>query len=253
MNTELFKNENFGEIRVLKKDGKEYFVGVDVAKCLQYSNPSKAVIDHCKGVTKIGIPSNGGVQETNVITEGDLYRLIIKSKMPESQKFEEWVFDEVLPAIRKTGGYVAEDRAIDFVNNWLPQVDDVSRNAIATVLEENRRLVLQIEEQKPMVEYAEQVGSSSDSISVGDFAKLVHDENIKIGRNKLFKWLKGNSMLQKDNVPYQRYIDNGVFEVIQNTYTTPYGNKKLSFKTKVTGKGQIYLTEKLRAEFGCDA
>ena len=106
-----FAHNAFGSIRTIELDGKLHFVGVDVARALQYANPSKAVIDHCKGVSKLGIPSDGGVQETNVITEGDMYRLIVKAAdQSKSQqvsenaaKFESWIFDEVLPSIRKTG------------------------------------------------------------------------------------------------------------------------------------------------------
>ncbi|MFR1831845.1 MAG: Bro-N domain-containing protein [Lachnospiraceae bacterium] len=96
---------SFGEIRTVVIDGKIYFVGIDIAKALGYSNPSKAVIQHCKGVTKLGIPSKGGKQETNCIPEGDLYRLVTHSELPSAERFESWVFDEVLPAIRKTGNY----------------------------------------------------------------------------------------------------------------------------------------------------
>lgn len=103
---EIFKNSEFGEIRTVEVDGKPYFVGIDIAKSLGYSNPSKAVIQHCKGVTKLGIPSNGGIQNTNCVTEGDLYRLITHSELKSAEKFESWVFDEVLPSIRKTSSYV---------------------------------------------------------------------------------------------------------------------------------------------------
>ena len=101
---QIFSNEEF-QVRTVEIDGKLYFVGLDVAKALGYSNPSKAVIQHCKGITKTGIPSGGGIQETNCITEGDLYRLITKSELPSAERFESWVFDDVIPAIRKTGSY----------------------------------------------------------------------------------------------------------------------------------------------------
>lgn len=110
---EIFNNPNFGEIRFVEYEGKPYAVGIDVARMLEYTNPSKAIIDHCKGVTKLGIPSSGGQQETNCIPEGDIFRLIVKaadqSKNPQIQekasKIESWIFDEVLPAIRSKGSY----------------------------------------------------------------------------------------------------------------------------------------------------
>ena len=102
---QIFNSEEFGEIRTIEIDGKPYFVGADVAKALGYSNPRKAILDHCKGVTKRDTPTSSGVQSMSYINEGDLYRLIMKSKLPSAEKFESWVMDEVLPAIRKTGSY----------------------------------------------------------------------------------------------------------------------------------------------------
>lgn len=101
----IFENSEFGEIRTVEIDGKPYFVATDVARALGYSNPRKAVNDHCKGVTKCDTPTSSGVQRMSYINEGDLYRLIMKSKLPSAEKFENWVMDEVLPTIRKTGSY----------------------------------------------------------------------------------------------------------------------------------------------------
>ena len=102
---QIFNSEEFGDIRTIEIDGKPYFVGTDVAKALGYSNPRQAILDHCKGVTKRDTPTSSGVQSMSYINEGDLYRLIMKSKLPSAEKFESWVMDEVLPAIRKTGSY----------------------------------------------------------------------------------------------------------------------------------------------------
>lgn len=102
---QIFNSGEFGEIRTIEIDGKPYFVGTDVAKALGYSNPRKAILDHCKGVTKRDTPTSSGIQSMSYINEGDLYRLIMKSKLPSAEKFESWVMDEVLPTIRKTGSY----------------------------------------------------------------------------------------------------------------------------------------------------
>lgn len=102
---QIFNSGEFGEIRTIEIDGKPYFVGVDVAKALGYSNPRKAILDHCKGVTKRDTPTSSGIQSMSYINEGDLYRLIMKSKLPSAEKFESWVMDEVLPTIRKAGSY----------------------------------------------------------------------------------------------------------------------------------------------------
>ena len=140
----IFKNAEFGQIRTVQLNSKTYFVGIDVATALEYANPSKAIINHCKGVTKLGIPSQGGTQETNVIPEGDIYRLVIKAadqsrsqKVKEkAERFENWVFDEVLPSIRKTGTYqpsmleIAETqlKAIKEVHGELKAVDEDLQN-----------------------------------------------------------------------------------------------------------------------------
>lgn len=102
---QIFNSGEFGEIRTIEIDGKPYFVGTDVAKALGYNNPRDAVSRHCKGVVKHDTPTSSGIQSMSYINEGDLYRLIMKSKLPSAEKFESWVMDEVLPTIRKTGSY----------------------------------------------------------------------------------------------------------------------------------------------------
>lgn len=105
-NLQIFSNNEFGEIRTVEIDGNPYFVANDVANALGYSNPRKAIIDHCKGVTKRDTPTSSGVQSMSYINEGDLYRLIMKSKLPSAEKFEKWVMEDILPSIRKNGGYI---------------------------------------------------------------------------------------------------------------------------------------------------
>ena len=105
---EIFKNEQFGEVRTILEGEKVLFCAADVAKALGYTNPNKAVNDHCRAITKRSTPISGKVQSINFIPEGDVYRLIIRSKLPAAEKFELWVFDEVIPTIRKTGGYMTD-------------------------------------------------------------------------------------------------------------------------------------------------
>ena len=106
-NLMTFEDSLFGEIRLVDVEGKPYFVGKDIANALGYANPHRAIREHCKGVNELFAPTNGGMQKIKFIPEGDIYRLIIKSKLPQAEKFERWVFDEVLPQIRKTGGYIS--------------------------------------------------------------------------------------------------------------------------------------------------
>lgn len=141
---QIFNNEEFGQVRIVEVNNKPYFVGIDVAKALGYSNASKAISTHCKNAKKqtIKAPSqNGNVikTETNLIPEGDIYRLIVKSKLPKAEEFEKWVFDNILPTIRKTGGYVANDDM--FVDVYLPFADEQTkllfRSTLSTVRNQN--------------------------------------------------------------------------------------------------------------------
>jgi len=254
---QIFKNEEFGEIRIVEVNGKPYAVGVDIARVLEYSNPSKAVIQHCKGITKLGIPSEGGIQETNVIPEGDIYRLIVKaadqSKNPrikaKAERFERWIFDEVLPSIRKHGAYLTLEK----IEEVLMNPDTIIQ--LATQLKEERQKRLeaekQIEEQKPKVLFANAVMASKTSILVGELAKILRQNGIDIGQNRLFKWLRDNGYLIKRsgtdyNMPTQYSMDLGLFEVKETTITHSDGHISISKTPKVTGKGQLYFINKFK-------
>lgn len=246
---EVFTNEEFGQVRTIVVDEKPYFCASDVAKALGYAKPNNAISQHCKYTLKQGIPhpqSPDKKIEMSFIPEGDVYRLIIRSKLPSAEKFERWVFDEVLPTIHKHGVYMTEQT----IEKVLTDPDFLIQ--LATQLkheQEARRLAeKKIEEQKPLVEFANKVSNTSNVIDMGKMAKLIKDENINIGRNRLFTWLRKNKILMSNNIPYQRYIEGGYFQVKESTYETPYGTKTQQ-TTYVTGKGQIYITEKLRKEF----
>lgn len=131
-NIQIFKNEDFGQVRWLKIGNKDYVVGIDVAKSLGYKDPNSAITRHCKGSVKHPVPTNSGTQIMNVITEGDIYRLTAKSELPGAEKFESWIFDEVLPSIRKTGGYVDNDDL--FINTYLPYADEQTKSMFKTNL-----------------------------------------------------------------------------------------------------------------------
>lgn len=254
---EVFKDEEFGEIRTVQKDDKVLFCGSDVARALGYARPADAISAHCKGVCVLPTPSAGGVQNTKFITEGDVYRLISHSKLPSAEKFERWVFDEVLPMIRKTGGYVADEDL--FVETYLPFSDDNTKMLFKLTLETVQQLngiirkqAKQLEDERPLVEFADHVSNASNLIDIGTLAKIANDENIDIGRTRLFDWLRSNGYLMDSasnkNQPYQKYIEQGLFKVREYTYKTPYG-EKVATKAMVTGKGQIYFVEKLRKAF----
>jgi len=136
-NLQIFKNEQFGQIRWLHVNEKDYAVGIDIAKALGYKNANDAVTRHCRGYVKHAVPTGSGEQTMNVIPEGDIYRLTAKSELPSAEKFESWIFDEVLPALRKTGGYVNNEDL--FVNTYLQFADDQTKAMFKTTLETVRK------------------------------------------------------------------------------------------------------------------
>lgn len=254
----VFENEEFGAVRTVEIDGKPFFVATDIAKALGYSNPRDAVLRHCKGVVKhdgvskttnqYGVTTEQKV-EFNVIPEGDIYRLIIKSQLPSADKFERWVFDEVIPSIRKHGGYIAGQETLSD-DELLERAVLVAKRKIA----ERDRIIArqkeQIAEQKPLVDFAVHVSQSKDTIDMDEMAKIARDENINIGRNRLIKWLKEKKILKDNRTPYQTFIERGYFDVVETKKDTVYGTMVFP-KTVITGKGQLWVIEKLRAEYKC--
>lgn len=177
------------------------------------------------------------------LTESGVYKLVFKSRKPSAERFSDWVTDEVLPSIRKHGAYMTQET----LEKALTSPDFLIR--LATKLKEEqearKQAEFKLEEQEPLVAFANKVSDSSNLIDMGKLAKLLNDEHIKIGRNKLFQWLREQKTLMKNNIPYQRYIDSGYFQIKESTFKTPYGEKTAQ-TTYATGKGQIYITEKLR-------
>ena len=238
----VFKNVEFGQIRTVEVQDKVMFCGSDVAKALGYARPNDAISSHCRATVKYSTPISGKMQDVNYISEGDIYRLIIRSKLPSAEKFESWVFDEVLPSIRKTGTY-SVNQQIDTTTLAIAkiiQAKDGLEQALA--IKEYTDIVKQpllkkIEEQAPKVELAEQVLLSNDTISMREMAVLATKNSIKIGRTKLFEFLRDKNLIDWQNVPYQSAMDRGLFEVIESSYKV---GKTFHIKktTRVTTKGQ---------------
>lgn len=261
---QVFSNKDFGEIRTIEENNTVLFCGSDIAKALGYARPNDTIdtmTAHCRYTVKRRIPhpqSPDKQIEMSFIPEGDVYRLISHSKLPSAEKFEHWVFDDVLPTIRKTGGYVANEN--NFIETYLPFADENTKSlfrlTLETVRQQNELIQKQsekIEQDKPLVEFANHVSNTTNLLDIGKLAKLAKKENINIGRTRLFEWLRDNDYLMSStghkNQPYQKYIEQGLFKLREYTYTTPYG-EQAGLKTYVTGKGQIYFIEKLRNIFG---
>lgn len=247
-NIQVFENEEFGNIRTIEINEKPYFVGVDVAKALGYSNPRDALSRHCKGVVKRDTLTNRGVQRLSYINEGDLYRLIIKSKLPSAEKFELWVFEEVLPSIRQNGGYIMNQENLSD-SELLAKAVLVAQKTIANkdkIIEQQKA---KIEQDKPKALFADAVSASKTSILVGELAKILKQNGADIGQNKLFAWMREKGYLIKRkgsdyNMPTQKSMEMGLFEIKETSITKPDGSTHISKTTKVTGKGQIYFTNK---------
>lgn len=252
MDLQIFKNEDCGEIRIVEENGKVWFCGSDVAKALGYTNPKKAISDHCNedGVTfRSLIDSMGREQQAKFINEGNVYRLITHSKLPSAQKFESWVFDEVIPSIHKHGAYMTGET----LEKALTSPDFLIELATKLKEEQAKRIELEnkIEEDKPRVLFAQAVETSKSSILVGELAKIIRQNGVNIGPRRLFEWLRNNGYLMKTgssrNLPTQSAMDAGLFEIKESTVNNADGTIRINKTTKVTGKGQTYFVNKFLA------
>lgn len=250
---QIFTNELFGSVRTLEcNDGKVLFCGSDVAKALGYSNAYDAISRHCRYIVKYDIPhpqSNNKTIEMLFITEGDMYRLITHSKLPDAEKFERWVFDEILPSIHKHGAYMTEQT----LEKALTSPDFLIQLATELKTEKEKRLQLeqQAEENKPKVLFADSVAASKSSILVREFAKICKQNGIEVGEKRLFEWLRENGYLIRKvgsdyNTPTQRAMEQGLFEVKKTAVHHASGEVTIGKTPKITGKGQIYFLNKLK-------
>lgn len=247
MDLQIFNNEEFGRVRTAQIDDKPYFVATDIANALGYTNPRDAVLRHCKGVVKRDTPTSSGTQQMSYINEGDVYRLIMRSKLPSAERFESWVMDEVLPSIRKNGGYIAGQETMTD-DELLAKALMVANNKIA----ERDRIIehqkAKIEYDRPKTIFADAVATSNTSILVGDLAKIICQNGVQIGQKRLFAWLRDNGYLMKNgssyNMPIQRYVQQGLFEVKERSIQNPDGSVRITITPKVTGKGQLYFVNK---------
>ena len=246
----IFENEEFGSVRTFEEQGKVLFCGSDVAKALGYSKPNNAISAHCRCALKRGIPHPQSTEKTIIMTfipEGDVYRLISHSRLPSAEKFESWIFDEVLPTIRKTGGYVSNENM--FIENYFPFLEEPYQKLFRLQMTAIRRLNERIRHDQPLVEFANQVSNTDNLINMNSMAKLARAENIPVGRNKLYGWLKGKGVLMANNLPYQRYIDRGYFAVKESVFEVD-GMKKTYQQTLVTGKGPRFVINLLKKYYG---
>lgn len=247
----IFNNPEFGDIRTTIIDDEVWFVGKDVAVILGYSNPRDALskrVDVEDKMDGVAIRDSIGREQKPVfINESGVYALIFSSKLESAKRFKHWVTSEVLPSIRKNGGYIAGQESMGD-DELLAKALLVAQNKIA---EREKKITEQqehIERMKPKEIFADAVSSSKDSCLIGDLAKIICQNGYKIGRNRLFEWMKTNGYLIKGgsskNMPTQKAMEMKLFEVKETTITTPDGSTNVKRTTKVTGKGQVYFVNK---------
>lgn len=243
---QIFNSPEFGAIRTIEKDGEPWFVGKDVATALGYKDTVNALKSHVDAEDKTGwqITTQFGEKETTIINESGLYSLVLSSKLPTAKKFKRWVTSEVIPSIRKHGAYMTPDK----LEEVLLKPDTLIQLAqnLKDEQEKRRALEVKVEAQRPKVLFAESVEAAKTSILIGELAKLLKQNGINIGQNRLFEWLRNNGYLIKRqgsdyNMPTQRAMEMGLFEIKETTITHSDGHIHVSKTPKVTGKGQVYF------------
>lgn len=248
----VFNNEEFGEIRTMTIDGEPWFVGKDVCNALDIGNPSQA-ISRLDDDEKVTLTTNeghsgklGGAQMLNVISEAGLYSLILKSRKPEAKAFKRWITHDIIPTIRKTGGYVND--TAQFVESYFGQLEPNQKHALTMMFDESKRMSAQLKAQAPKVLSANAVETAHNSILIGDLAKIIRQNGVDIGQKRLFEWLRQHGYLIKDgqskNMPTQKSMEMSLFEVKESTINNPDGSVRVTRTTKVTGKGQTYFVKK---------
>ena len=251
---QIFNNPDFGTVRTLDDNGVILFAATDVAKILGYSNPYDAISRHCKGVVKHegvsqttnqhGVTTNQTV-EMSFIPESDLYRLVFGSKLPSAEKFTDWVTETVLPSIRKNGAYMTPETLQAAILN--PDTMIQLCQQLKTEQDKNKALSEENAKLAPKGLFADAVSVSDRCILVSELAKLLKQNGIETGQNRLYEQLRADGFLVKDrkrsdfNMPTQKAMELGLFKVRESTRVHSDGHTSIDKTTKVTGKGQIYL------------
>lgn len=237
---QIFNSEEFGEIRTVNINGEPWLAGKDVAVALGYTNPQKAIRDHVLNEDRT-VNESFTVNGTKVIliNESGLYALIFGSKLGSAQRFKRWVTNEVLPTIRKTGGYQVK----------APQGKELLALAVLEAQKTIEAQSKEIQRMRPKEIFADAVSTSHTSILIGDLAKLLKQNGVDTGQKRLFCWMRENGYLIRRqgsdwNMPTQKAMEMGLLEVKESTINNPDGSVRINKTTKVTGKGQQYFINK---------
>lgn len=249
-NIQIFQNEQFGQVRIAMNESNEpLFCAKDVANALGYIDTADAIQRHCKSGKKVYHPHENSAGGINMvyIPEKDVYRLIMRSNLPNAEKFQDWVCDEVLPSIRKHGGYIAskqDDTPEEIMARALLVAQETLKRKEQRLIEAEQK----IQKDAPKVLFADAVSTSQRSCLVAELAKILQQNGVNIGQNRLFSWMRENGYLcQKGdyyNQPTQKAMKLGLFELKKTSITKPDGSVLVTTTTKVSGKGQIYFIER---------
>lgn len=242
---QVFNNPEFGEIRTVEINNEPWLVGKDVAEALGYTDTFGAMKKHVDQDDKLvcQIDSAGQKRDATVINESGLYSLVLSSKLPTAKKFKRWVTSEVLPSIRKHGAYMTPETLEKMV--LTPDFGIRLLTELKSEQDKRKALEATVEEQKPHVLFSNAVAASKTTILIGALAKLLKQNGIDIGQNRLFEWLRQNGFLIKHgdnrNMPTQRAMEMGLFEVKESCHFNPSGYNVVTKTPVVTGKGQCYF------------
>ena len=244
---QIFKNEQFGQIRVVERDGEPWFVAVDICGALDIANSRDALTRIDEDEKGVALTDTlGGAQEVAVVNEPGLYSLVLGSRKSEARAFKRWITHDVIPAIRKTGMYATPAT----VEAMLANPDTMIQVLQAFKDEREQRLALEtrVVADAPKVAFADAVETSTDSCLVGQLAKIIRQNGYEIGANRLFEYLRKEGYLcragSNRNMPTQRSMEAGWFEVKESVLENPDGSIRVVRTPKVTGKGQIYFVNK---------
>jgi anti-repressor protein len=255
----VFQHSMFGEIRIVDNNGEPWFIANDVARALGYARPENAIREHCKGVTETGTPSPGGMQASKIISEKDLYRLIMHSKLPSAEAFQDWVMDEVLPSIRKHGAYMTPATIETMLED-----PKAFRSMLDKLIDERQRRVSAETELAAVggkilaleadAEFGQVISKTSADVLVEVVAKELTNAGWRINRDRLFAWLRHEGLLCKSrgkgwNLPTMSALDNGYFNLVERVIHKGTVDERVCTTTYVTGVGQRHIMDTIMARY----
>lgn len=235
---QIFQSEQFGEIRTVNRGGQPWFVAADVCRALDVVNSRDAVarLDEDEKNTVVLTDGTPGNPNLSIVNEPGLYALVLGSRKPEARQFKRWITHDVIPSIRQTGAYLTPDKLEEVLYN---------PDTIISLAQQLKQLQEQARRDKPKVLFASAVEASQTSILIGELAKLMRQNGVSVGQNRLYERLRNDGYLMKHgasrNMPTQRSMEMGLFEIKESTMCNPDGSIRVTRTTKVTGRGQTYF------------